>query len=199
MAKPIIAVDIDDVLADSMTAVMLTVNKQLGVNLQPHHYAVPGDYWHYYESVWAANELSVSFDDLDEAALKNAHLPHRGASRALSKLAKENSLIVITSRNEDWRELTEQWLDRYFPGLIDDIVFAGNREHTVKRTKGEVCAELGAKWLIDDNPEHCEDAAKHGVRPILFGVYGWQHTVPSDVVHCKDWKAVQEYFDGLGR
>jgi uncharacterized HAD superfamily protein len=196
MKRPIIALDIDDVLAGSMTAVRLMVNKQLGVELQPEHYAVAGDYWGYYESIWASHGLAISFDDLDEKTLKDMYLPFEKAAPVLTKLAKHYRLVVITSRNENWRELTRQWSKQHFPGLISDIVFAGSKEHAIKRTKGEVCAELGAEWLIDDNLEHCIDAAKYGVQPILFGMYGWQRGAPEDMIRCKDWTAVEECFDG---
>jgi 5'(3')-deoxyribonucleotidase len=197
MGKPIIAIDIDDVLADTMEAVRLTVNQQFGVNLQPEHYEVPGQYWGYYESVWSAHGLSITFDDLSEDDIKQQYRPHLGAREAIAQLSKRYAFIAITSRNESWKQLTEAWLEEYFPGMIQKVHFAGNKEHVLKRSKGEVSAEIGAEWLIDDNPEHCSDAIVHGVKGVLFGNYGWQHTAPEGVICCKDWAAVLEYLDGI--
>lgn len=194
--KRVIALDIDDVLSDSMEAVRLEVNERLGVDLQPEHYAIPGDYWGYYESVWAQHHLAIGFDDLDERSVKLRYAPIIGARLALEKLAQRYKLVAITSRKEDWRHMTLEWLDEHFPGVIDSVTFAGNKEHSVIRTKGEVCAELGAEWLIDDNVEHCLTARDHEVTPVLFGDYGWQHKVPDSLVRCKDWAGVLEYFDG---
>ena len=52
MDKPIIAVDIDDVLADSTDALRRVINERLGVNLTPEDYLIKEDYWDHYEEVW---------------------------------------------------------------------------------------------------------------------------------------------------
>lgn len=197
--RPIIAIDIDDVLSNSMEAVRVTANEYLGVNLQPEHYTVPGPYWSYYETVWKGQGMALSFDDLSEELIKSRYLPHLDAAHALKQLAKKYKLVVISSRREQWWESTREWLERHFGGLISEIVFAGNKEHAVQQSKGEVCARLGAQWLIDDNVDHCADAQDHGVMPLLFGTYGWQKKVPPGITRCKDWQAVLEYFDGLDR
>jgi 5'(3')-deoxyribonucleotidase len=196
MPKSIIALDIDDVLSDSMEAVRLEVNERLGIDLQTEHYSIPGDYWGYYEKVWAQHKLVIDFEELDEKLVKARYLPMLGAKETLQELTQRYQLIAITSRKEEWKTFTLDWLEKYFPGVIDSVTFAGNKEHDVVRTKGEVCAELGAKWLIDDNVGHCLDAREHDVTPVLFGNYGWQHAAPGDIARCKNWAAVLEYFNG---
>jgi len=199
IGKEVIALDIDDVLSGSMESVRREVNERLGINLQPEHYSIPGTYWDYYEMVWAQHGLAIGFDDLDEQSVKSRYVPITGARQALEKLAMHYKLVAITSRKEEWKGMTLDWLDENFPGVIDSVIFAGNKEHSVIRTKGEVCTELGAKWLIDDNVEHAEGALGHGITAVLFGDYGWHKGIDihKDIVRCKDWAAVLEYFDGI--
>lgn len=58
MKRQIIAIDVDDVIADSTEVTRLVVNKNLGIDLQVEHYRVPGDFNNYYEDVWRAHGLS---------------------------------------------------------------------------------------------------------------------------------------------
>lgn len=204
MGKPIIAIDIDDVLAQGTESLRLEVNKRLGVDLRPEHYAVPGDYWGYYEQVWQAHGLGgrITMEELDPQMVKDqSHVPpFEQAREVLQHLLKKYRLIVVTARNIDWEFATKEWLASHFPDIFESIYFAGHHDGS-KQTKGELCQELGARWLIDDNIGHAQTALEKGIQVILFGEYGW-HTgkeVHEEIKRCKDWQAVREHFDGLDR
>ena len=198
MAKQIIAVDIDDVLADSTESMRQLVNDRLGVELTKDHYMVEGEYWGYYERVWHTHGIGdrVSHDVLsEEMAIDQSHVPLlAGASFALTELSKSFKLALLTSRNESWKKATEEWVRSHFGDLFEKVFFT--RINGIKKTKGELCTEIGAKWLIDDNVEHCQSALASNVTAILFGQYGWHTSVPSSIVKCRDWPSVLEYFDG---
>lgn len=200
MKKQIIAVDIDDVIALGTESLRLQVNKRLGTNLQPKHYAIPGEYWGYYDRVWQLNGLAdrISLEDLNPQMLVDqSHVPpHAQALSALRTLAKRFDLVVVTARNTDWERATKVWIDKNFPGIFSGIYYAGRPDGP--KTKGDVCVDLGASWLIDDNIDHAHTAIDHGVQVLLFGEYGWHigREVHKNVVRCKDWQAVLEYFDG---
>ncbi len=201
MKRTIIAIDIDDVIADSTEAIRLSVNKRYNVNLKPEHYQVEGDFWGYYERVWDMHNLSdrVNYqDESAEMAVDQSHIPLLpGALFAITELSKRFDIIFITARYTEWQEATAVWLDKNLSGLFKDLHFAGNSEHADKKTKGQQAKEVGASWLIDDNPEHCLTAIAEGVNTVLFGEYGWQHDAPQDLLRCRDWPAVLEYFDAV--
>ena len=200
MTKKVLAVDIDDVLADSTEALRVRVNKFLSVNIEKQHYKVDGPYWHYYEHVWENQGIAdkVSHEAL-EADMEHGQshvLPVTNAINALAELAKHYDIIMVTSRNQAWAKATEAWLHTHFGKSYKALHILGNHKNTDKpRTKGEVCQEIGASWLIDDNPEHCLSAIAHGTEAILFGEYGWHFDAPEHLVRCKDWSAVLEYFN----
>lgn len=203
MAKKTIAIDIDDVLADSTEALRLVVNKRLGVNLSPEDYQIPGDYWNHYEEVWAKHGLGdrINLDDLEPMMVVNqAHVsPNDGALRALTGLSQRYILIIVTSRPLAWRAATERWLDKYFPGVFNKVLFTENTNDPEQHiSKGQICAENNASWLIDDNVDHAQSAVDEGIDIILFGDYGWHHKVPAHFHRCKNWMQVQEYFDAWG-
>lgn len=201
MSKPIIAIDIDDVLARGTESLRLEVNKRLGVDLQPEHYAIPGEYWDYYERVWEANGLSgrITMEELNpQMVADQSHVPPFDEAReVLKKLSKKYRLVIVTARNLDWEPATQRWLDAHFPHTFDCVHFAGNYAST--QTKGDLCRKLGAEWLIDDNVGHAETALEQGIKVVLFGDYGWQKDIEihKDIVRCRNWAAVLEYFDGI--
>lgn len=199
--KQTIAIDIDDVLADSTDALRISVNQKLGTNLQPHHYKVDGPYWHYYEHIWETHSIN---DKIEHNALEaqmeydQSHImPISGAQEALTYLSKKYEIVLITARNPDWAKATEEWMHSHFSGVFKSLHLVGSKKYQgdSARTKGEVCKELGASWLIDDNPEHCLSAIEYGSDAVLFGEYGWHLDAPDHLIRCKDWPAVLEYFD----
>jgi FMN phosphatase YigB (HAD superfamily) len=198
--KKIIAIDIDDVLASSTELIRLAANKATGLSLEPHHYAVPGPYWSYYEHVLEANGITDKNEQkriLDDWITNHSDAePVQGAIGALTALSQQFNIVLITARDPKIRDDTEHWLKKHFTGLYDDLHVIGNFKVVDKpKTKGEVCAEIGASWLIDDNPEHCLSAINHGIETILFGDYGWHFDAPEHLTACKDWPAVLEYFN----
>jgi 5'(3')-deoxyribonucleotidase len=201
MPKPIIAVDIDDVLAQGTESLRVEVNERLGVSLTTKHYSVPGEYWGYYERVWEKNGLSglISMEELNPRMVEDqSHIPpFKQAHEVLRKLAMRFQLVVVTARKAEWERATRYWLEVHFPHTFTNIYFAGRR--TEKQTKGDLCKELGAEWLIDDNVLHAQSALDCGTKVILFGNYGWHQKVNihNDIIRCKDWDEVNEYFDGI--
>jgi uncharacterized HAD superfamily protein len=65
-------------------------------------------------------------------------------------------------------------------------------------TKTKILAEIGANYLIDDQPKHCIAAAEAGITALLFGDYKWNKDIElkTNMVRVKNWQEVTEYFDG---
>ncbi len=199
MSKKIIAVDIDDVIADSTDALRLLVNTKLGINLEEHHYRVPGEYWGYYEQVWEQHNVhhKISYEELERGmSTDQSHVVlKQGAADVLAKLSQDFEIVLVTSRDKETALATARWIEENLGVIHKGLHVLGNHKTKAKPlSKGEVCREIGASWLIDDNPEHCLSAIDHGVKAILFGNYGWHHSAPKHLTLCRDWQSVEEYF-----
>lgn len=199
--KKTIAVDIDDVLSASAEAFIAFSNKQWG------HTLSVDDYLEEWAVVWQV--------DLDEAARRSdlihtygdviiaSHRVFDNAYQVLKKLSLRFNLIIVTSRRKVMQPATEEWINQYFPNIFSAIHYAGiwdSEKHIsemVKATKADLCLELGADYLIDDQPKHCIAAAEAGIQSILFGDYKWNRydVVPSRVTRIHSWAEVEEYFD----
>jgi 5'(3')-deoxyribonucleotidase len=179
MSKKKIAIDIDDTIAASTESLRLRVNEKAGVSIPASGYQIPAHYWGYYERVWQIHDVDVELADFEK------------------ELTSKFNIIFITSRHHSWEAATRRWLKNVFSDIPSiDIYFTDSHHNAHGKSKGQLCKELKAKILIDDNAEHCRSAIDEDVRAILFGEYGWHLDVDKRIIRCKDWQAVLEYLDG---
>jgi len=200
MKTPVIAVDIDDTIVESLDAIRQKANEYSGTNLSLEDYNTKGEYWGYYEKIWEqhgmADELDIMqiCEDLHDNQSNIPLLP--GAEFAVHELSKRFVIILITARDPKWESATTEWLKDQFGSIAPRVYFSQSHQDISRKNKGQICIELGAQWLIDDNVQHCITAMDEGVEAILYGEYGWQSNVPTELTKCKDWQSVLEYFDG---
>jgi len=196
--RELIAIDIDDVIADTNAAFWAWSNEVTGKALTREHFAIDADYWGYYEKIWEMNDIAhLKVDDfLDGLMADQSHmdiLP--GAQLGLQELAKQFDLVFVTSRNPNMEKATRSWLERHITDNFD-LFFAKAGHHAygaAASSKGEICKELGATLLIDDNVEHVQSALDNGVEAVLFGNYGWQRDIPEAAFRAEAWSDVLEY------
>lgn len=191
--KPIIAIDIDDVLFPFVVGIAEHINAVRGMSL------VPADFISFtFQDVWGGT-VEESNQIVHGFLSKNCMhlLPIVGAWGALNRLKQDYTIILVTARNGVYEPETSRWLQGYFVGLFDSLVFAGNtHDGRAYRTKGEVCKELGAVLLIDDHPKNILSVTEQGLDGILFGTKAWSvmDILPAaQVTHCADWTQVERY------
>lgn len=197
MSKPIIAVDIDDVLLDSAVSVIEHYNATWGTNATTDHWYV------LHSSVWNAPDSEEVLRRADEYLESEAYFqlqPFSEAVDALRALSERYELHALTGRKDATARLTRQWLKRHFPGIFHSVTFTNMYDQTEVRSKGDICRQMGAEYLIDDYPAHCISAGAAGVRVVLFGMYPWNRMVklPEGVTRCNNWAAVLDYFEKVG-
>ena len=198
MAKQVIAVDIDDVLAATAESLVAYSNQQWGMNL------VPEDYRERWGEMWGVDVETERqrATHVHEQRLFRDFTHDEAALPVLTRLAEKYELVIATSRTRNIRDDTLEWLELHYPGLFSDVHQSGlYDEFTAEShlgTKAELIKEIGADYLIDDQPKHCLAVAEAGIETILFGDYSWQRglELPAGVTRCHDWAAVGEYFDG---
>lgn len=197
MTKPIIALDIDDVLADYADGFVRFSNERWGTNL------TVDDYDEHWAEVWKVDieEIRRRADEIHDARIVTDLTHKHEAVPVLEMLAKTHQIIVITSRRIVAKEDTLAWLKQYFPMINSEVVnFAGFWDtishDSIRKTKADLAVKKGATVLIDDQLKHCLAAAEKGIEAILFGDYTWNQidVLPRGVTRCKNWSKVEEYF-----
>ncbi|KAG8736746.1 hypothetical protein FRC12_017471 [Ceratobasidium sp. 428] len=105
-------------------------------------------------------------------------------------------LEIVTARSTRHQPMTEDWLSRWLPGLIDKVHYTGEFEHNPnvaippppttdsianikKITKADILVAIGARALIDDSLPNALLCAP--VAPVLlFGDYQWNKRPSTD-------------------
>lgn len=85
-------------------------------------------------------------------------------------MGHQHELCIVTSRQHVIRDVTMEWLDRHFGlHLFSGVHFGNHFSMTgASRSKSEICMDIGAHVLVDDNPSYAFDCASHGVHVLLF-------------------------------
>ena len=195
MSKKIIAIDIDEVLFPFMDAFRVHHNKIYGTHYSQDDIVSYDLAKELGISVQGAVDRVYNFHQSDDNKLVS---PLSAARAAIKKLGEVYDLEIVSSRLPQLSSITASQLDKYFPGCFGGVTFIGYAAVLENpRTKVEVCLEIKAFALIDDQLHHLEPAAKQGIKAILFGNYSWNKTdkLPPGVTRCRDWPAVLKYFN----
>ena len=96
--------------------------------------------------------------------------PIKNSQKVLENL-KEHKLFVVTGRQNVIREQTENWIEKWYPGIFEDVILTSQEV-----PKSDVCRNLNIGLLIDDNFTNCVECISVGTKAINFvgdPVYPW--------------------------
>ncbi|MEO5499035.1 MAG: hypothetical protein ABIR46_00880 [Candidatus Saccharimonadales bacterium] len=195
MEKPVIAVDIDDVLLNSADMLMADYNLRFGTSL------TRADYYskdlaklgveHYDEAAvrFRAYQESQAFAEDAEA--------YEEAVDSVARLAQYYNFIGATSRPEFIKDQTDRWIKKRFGGNILHVIHTnfvmGSSSHIgTTLTKAEACLLLGAKYMVEDHLHHAIPAAEN-VRKVFLVDKEWnqQDNLPDNIHRVNGWKDIE--------
>ena len=184
MRRLVIAVDCDDVLTPSADKIVEMYNRQFGTNVSLADSQNSG-------ADWQASPGQIG-DRIYDIQLTDEYLrvkPFQDAIEVCRRLAKSHDLHLVTARPGRIMATTIAMLENHFKGIFQEIEHIG-----IDGNKGEICRNLQADALIDDNIRHLEAAKVCGVESLIwFGDYPWQDSLApsSHTSRCRDWYEVE--------
>jgi len=196
--KMVVAVDVDEVLGSFLAALNRFIAERYSWNHSVSEY-------HVYEffKIWncsreKANLLVHEF--FTTHYFQDGIHPIPGARDALQNLSSFCSLSVVTSRQDAIKNHTLEWIEKFYPGLFEQIHFGNHFAlQGQSRPKSEICRSFGAHVLIDDNPRYALECAEDGMRVLLFDYdnsYPWCKTGVEQshplVTKVHNWQEVEE-------
>ncbi len=193
--KLTVAVDIDEVLADHAEAFIEFSNKLYGTNNTIDDYT---EYWAELFKISNEEVHNLGLEAYKDGAMRRFN-HKKDSEQVLRKLSQKYNLVVVTARKTIRRDDTLAWLEERYSGIFSDVHFAGFwdevTDDSVHATKKELVQTIGADFLIDDQPKHCEAVAEAGIQAILFGDYAWNRGYKShkNLVKLHDWASVGDY------
>jgi 5'(3')-deoxyribonucleotidase len=170
MKRRVIAVDLDDTLADTTTWVVKTASKDLGIDMEVGD-ITDSAYWAQYD---IDNTRAIKLVEGYNLAGFPGLQPIPEAQKILQALSKEYELHVITSRTPASSETTFQWVEQFFPDIFAGVILAGN--HYTSRNphqKSTLCHRIGASLMIDDNMRYlldCHENVRDYSMEIIHGI-----------------------------
>ena len=188
-----VAVDVDEVLAQFLRSLNAYVRDEHGLAFEVADYSV-----YYFAAIWGcppdvSNERVHAFFQSEH--FRSGVEPIPGALEALTRLRATCDLEVVTSRQHVIERPTLDWLDAHFPGVFDAVHFGNHFAlEGGSRKKSEICRDIGAHVLVDDNPGYALDCAEEGIDAMLFDWnlgYPWAKTeagpVHPKITRVADW------------
>lgn len=165
----ILAIDIDEVVANTLPAFLRHYNQKFLCSVNPEHFAT---------SDWALH-LKLSPFELDAEIREFICGPHYAsllpvgdAESVLTILSGSHTLYAVTSRWGELQQTTEQWLEEYFPNIFAAIYFSSSSHANVlqpsSKSKAHICKEIGADLMIEDCPKHLADCLASGLQVAVF-------------------------------
>jgi uncharacterized HAD superfamily protein len=187
----IIAIDIDEVLADSITNWRNYAKNVYCIEVSDEELGkIP-----YLSFLGNSNEeISERIRVFNNSEHFYKTKPVEGAQDAVDLLSKDHTLKIVTSRPFGIKEQTIEWIEKYFPGKFSEIHF--NNETKAKsyslgdgRHKGEMLEELGTDVFIDDYIEYVNGCPKH-IKAILLDKPWNQGKLDSNVTRVNNWPEI---------
>jgi 5'(3')-deoxyribonucleotidase len=177
-----------------------------------------------YGSLYPADFRSFRFEMILECSLKEVAdymerfvqdsqyeiPPLPDAQQTLKELALTGlyHFVVVTARHSSLAGLTRDWLHRHYPGVFAELICTNAHAFTgPKRTKKEICEEIGAQVFVDDSIIHTEACQSTHRTTLLFDrnqQYRWNHlagvsydtflvVLPSTIHRVHSWSEIQTY------
>lgn len=184
----VIGVDIDDVLFPTAQAIIDFYRSTYEVD-------VPVDQFYSKDpAIWGVADYKEAIRRVQVFLHSDSYAhqaPIEGAVDGVTEMREAGAyLIPITGRDEVQAESTRESLGTFFPGLFNEpAVFTNYFSDKKRRTKDEVCHELGVDYQIDDYPAHLRGLAQYAIKGVLFGGYPWArgHVATDMILHSDGW------------
>lgn len=184
-----IGVDLDDVLSESIPALLKFRNNMWNTDMKSGDFAT-------YD---LQKILGVPAEETEKVIKKfvtsyygKGITPMSDAKEVLDKLKKNNEFYVITARSNDIKEETETWINNYFPNIFSKIYFTNQSlKIGTGGTKGEICDIVGIDIFIEDNLDYVSECAGQN-RIVYLMDRPWNQTdkLPDGVKRVFSWAEI---------
>lgn len=187
----VIAVDIDEVLADTVGAFIEFSNRRFATKLSVNDFI----HWNWVDCLRLPQKaVAQRVDEFVTSSYYDNIKPVPGSIEMTKQLSKSHELLAVTSRFGNCVNKTEPWLFRHFPGIFRDVHFAHNpmpgvTSHGI-RSKAQICNEIGSSVLIDDSLSFVKECVGSGVRVILLDRPWNKQPVTDGVYRVASWDKI---------
>ncbi|MFQ5989862.1 MAG: HAD family hydrolase [Candidatus Methylomirabilales bacterium] len=182
-----IAIDVDDVLADSLPEFLAAFNRRFGLQL-----SVTEAGWEVFRRYPEIPPEAVRafFAELYQADFLGSRPLLPGAREGVEQLHRDgHRLFIITGRLQHDRDITERWLIKTgLSAFFQEVVHRDGTDAPLH--KRQAAERLRLDVLLEDEYQVATAAAELPVRVLLFDRPWNQGPLPSQVVRIHSWPDV---------
>lgn len=200
MRRLTIAIDCDDVLLPTAQYIVDDYANLYGFRVDLRNfYSEKPEHWGVADNKVAEDRVNRY---LESDRFGTAE-PFLDAIEAVNRLAEKHKLFMVTARANNLASMTYEMIARYFPGCFAGVELTSHfGEQENRRSKGDVCRQIGANIIIDDNMHHIIDSiGKSKISGLLFGSYQWnqaeESTLIGGVTRCRTWSEVEKEIERI--
>lgn len=150
-----IGIDIDDTISETYESFFTYAQKyileDLKRNIEISDNGMIEHSYHYADMTKLSQEENTQFLEKYLVPVFNETKPKALADKYINKLQEDkNKIIIITSRREKYRDLTENWLKKYNINYDRLIMNCENKKESIEENNIDI--------FIDDNLNFCKEA-----------------------------------------
>lgn len=181
-----IAVDIDEVLARGLATYLEYFNTTYSTNFTEADFTADRAFW----DVLGVKDEDIANIEQHYRTTKHARdwLLVPGAKEAITQLAAEHELVIISNRKAAGHEPTRAWLRKNFANSFGEVFFTeAERSGDTRPSKAEICTRIGADVLIEDEVKEVLACQQAEVPVVMFDTQYNQHIEGHGVVRVRSW------------
>lgn len=181
-----IAVDIDEVLARGLATYLEYFNTTYSTNFTEADFTADRGFW----DVLGVKDEDIANIEQHYRTTKHARdwLLVPGAKEAVTQLAAEHELVIISNRKTAGHEPTRAWLRKNFANSFGEVFFTETeRNGDTRPSKAEICTRIGADVLIEDEVKEVQACQQAGVPVVMFDTQYNRHIDGQGVVRVRSW------------
>jgi len=187
LKKPILAFDFDDVLVDVTRGFLSFYKNKQGLEAD-------------YENIETDLSPLLRINEEEELKLWDRFFeseeylsitPTTEQLETLAKIKQRFDLIIVTNRVERFRESAIKWIEKHLPDYFSKVVFATDFPED-RQSKGSICAELKATFLIDDEPKNILSCLDHNI-PVIIYDCPWNRKLEKNIPRIKSFEEIGKF------
>lgn len=189
--KMLIGVDLDEVLADLMSQLIVFHNHRYGTRLRREDF----ESYNLWE-IWGGTKQDATrkVREFYCSEYFRGVLPVKGSVRGMDFLIERGyKPIILTSRYGEGVRQTMPWLGKYFRDKFFGIIFSDDYIDERGIKKAELCERLRVEFMVDDDIGVARSCAKKGTRVFLLN-YPWNQLRKEelDIERVDGWEEIVE-------
>ena len=186
-----IGIDLDDVLADTLPALIEYHNDTYNTTFTEDDYHS----FHLWK-VWGCTKEESNrrvYHFFETPYFKNIKTVS-GSQKATKVLKEEHNLYIITSRPRKFSKDTLAWIEKYFPGVFNEVFFTNYSEkNNSDPKKNHVCDLLNVDVFIDDSLDYALECFNEKRQVFLFEAPSNKNKkFEENLYRVKSWKEILE-------